>query len=75
MKFILDDYCGSLSDLVNFNCDTYALFVFKVHVEKINALTDTISRQMANFEKICKICCGKSQGFLSPQDSVEKNPS
>jgi len=48
-----------ISVLENFKCDTCALFVFKVHVEKINARSDTISRQMANFEKICKICCGK----------------
>jgi len=56
-------------------CDTCALFVFKVHMEKIHTLFDTISWQMANFEKICKICCGKSQGFWSPEDFLEKNPS
>jgi len=42
-----------------------ALFVFKVHVEKLAAPSDTISKQMANFEKICKICCvGQKSRFF-----------
>jgi hypothetical protein len=46
----------------------FALFVIKVHVEKMSALSDTISKQMANFEKICKICyAGQKSRFLDPR--------